>query len=130
MKLTIIDRREVNVKYLSLSVAVRFDDDDMPFDAPLRDGDMWEAVIDLDTHTIEDWPQGQTLGFRMKVCDHGFYTLLDADMNERASLENAYVPNDLLPGGFGDYLELQIDATGKIVNWLENANLRNFEEDD
>lgn len=129
MKLTIIDRREVNVKYLMLSVAVRFDDEDMPYDAPLRDGDTWDAVIDLDTHTIEDWPQGQTLGFHMKVCDQGFYTLLDASMNEVTSLENAYVPSRLLPGAFGDYLELYIDEAGKIVNWLENASLKNFEDD-
>jgi hypothetical protein len=128
MKLTVIERREVNVKYLSLTVAVRYDDEDMPFDAPMRRGDLWDAVINLDTHTVEDWPQGQTLAFDMKVCDQGTYVLLDADLKELARLENEYVPCDLFRGSGGDYLELDIDETGKITNWLENANLSDFED--
>lgn len=118
------------MKYLSLSVAVRFGDEDMPFDAPLRDGDMWEAVIDLDTHTIAGWPQGKTLNFDMKVRDGGSYILLDVERNEVAQMKNEYVPDGLFEGSGGDYLELNIDETGKIVNWLENANLKNFEDND
>jgi len=128
MKLTIIDRREVNVKYLSLSVAVQYDDEDMPHDAPLRYEDLWEAVIDLDTHAIEGWPQGKTLAFDMKVRDQGTYILLDADRSEVARMENEYVPSRLLPGDYGDYLYLNIDETGKITNWKEDANLSDFEE--
>lgn len=64
----------------------------------------------------------------MKVCDQGTYVLLDADLKELARLENEYVPCDLFRGSGGDYLELDIDETGKITNWLENANLSDFED--
>lgn len=101
----------------------------MPKDAPLRDGDSWRAVIDLDTHRIEDWPQGKTLEFNdMKVCDEGEYTLLDANRNALIT-NQGYVPNNLLPGAYGDYLSLNIDETGLIINWLPDADLSDFEED-
>lgn len=114
-------------KFLSLAVAVRYDEEDMPKDAPLRSGDMWIATINLDEQKIVNWPQGKTLSFYMKITDQGTYTLLDADGKELVTLEDAYVPNNLLPGEYGDYLELEIDETGKITNWLSDANLENFE---
>ena len=130
MKITIVKRVEAVAKYLKMSVDVRYDDEDMPFDAPMRAGDNWEATIDLDEKRIENWPQGQTLSFEdMKVCDQGTYILLDADNNEITRIEG-YVPNKLLPGEYGDYLSLDIDETGKITNWLEWPSLADFESEE
>lgn len=120
-------KREVEVKYIYVSVAVRYDEDDMANDAPFRKGDTWTVVIDLDTGTILDWPAGKTLSFNMKVTDEGQYILKDKDM-ETVKIINGYVPNKLLPGEYGDYLDLDIDETGKIKNWLSSPSLEEFVE--
>ena len=124
MKIKVL--KEVDVKYLDLDVAVRYEDEDMPHDAPLRDGDSWKALINLDTGYIMNWKKGECLKFYMKVCDQGTYILLDADKEEITRIEDDYVPNSLLPGEYGDYLELDIDETGKILNWLSDADLTDF----
>lgn len=115
------------VRYLRMDVAVRYEDEDMPFDAPLRDGKSWKATIDLDEKRIVDWPTGKCLSFHtMKVCDEGIYHLLDE--NHQVVVGYAgYVPNNLLPGSYGDYLDLTIDANGFITNWKKDANLSDFE---
>lgn len=128
MKLTIKKPVEYEAKYIIVDVPVRYDNEDMPYDAPLRSGDNWRALIDLDTATIVDWPQGKTLSFKdMKICDEGIYTLLDADKNEIARRAD-YVPNALLPGAYGDYLSLDINEEGVITNWKASARLSDFEE--
>lgn len=127
MRLVIYKKIEVPVRYLELEVAVRFEEEDMPNDAPLRIGDLWKAVIDLETGVIQDWPQGKTLSFDMKVCDQGTYILRDAEMKEVERIEEDYVPGNLLPEG-GDYLTLKIDETGKITNWLKHPTLEDFQE--
>jgi hypothetical protein len=125
MKITVKEEKEV--RYLMLDVAVRYDDEDMPFDAPLRDGKSWKAIIDLNEKRILDWPQGKTLSFHeMKVCDEGLYRLLDETMTT-ISVIDGYVPNHLLPGSYGDYLSLDIDEKGVITNWLKDPDLSDFE---
>lgn len=127
MKISI--KREVEVKYLKLDVAVRYEEEHMPNDAPLREGNSWCAIINLHTARIRDWPKGRALSFRnMKVCDEGIYILLDDNGVEVTRIEG-YVPNKLLPGAYGDYLSLDIDEDGKITNWLSNPTLENFEEE-
>jgi len=127
MKLEIIEKKEVEAKFVKISVYVRYGEEDIPNDFPLRTGDMWNATIDLDTHQIQDWPQGETGDFSMKICDEGSYYLLDEQGNQIASIEGDYVPNSLLPGSYGDYLGLEIDENGFVTNWLENPTLKNFE---
>lgn len=118
---------QIEVRYLDITLPVNYDDEDMPFDAPLRRGDVWQARIDLDEQRILDWPQGKTLEFQMKVRDGGVYVLLDADLKEITRLED-YAPCGLLSGSGGDYVCFDIDATGKILNWESDANLQDFEE--
>jgi hypothetical protein len=126
MKISV--KQTIEAKYLDLDVAVRYDEEDMPNDAPLRDGKAWKALINLDERRIESWPQGKTLSFHdMKVCDEGIYILLDADKKEITRIEG-YVPNKLLPGEFGDYLDMDIDENGIITNWLSGASLEDFEK--
>ncbi len=130
MKFTKIEAKEYTAKYVDVSVPVRYDDEDMRYDAPLRDGDIWKARIDLETKSIVNWPKGKTLDFYMKIVDCGTYRLLDADENELASIEQDYVPNSLLPGDYGDYLSLNIDNNGIIINWMDHADLSNFEKEE
>lgn len=124
MKIKVITNKEVS--YLKIEAPVRYDDEDMPFDAPMRVENDWIVYINLDEKWIVDWPAGKTLKFFMKVCDCGIYTLYDSSINEIVKKEG-YVPNNLLPGEYGDYLELDIDENGIIKNWLPNANLSDFE---
>ena len=117
------------VTHIHVNAAVRYDDEDMAYDFPFRDGDRWKAKVDIATGIIEEWPQGHFGNFYMKVCDEGIYTLLDAEGNEVTKKEG-YVPNDLLPGEYGDYLSMEIDETGKITNWPKNPSLSDFTEED
>jgi len=126
---TVEVRKKVIARYLELDVAVRYEEEDMPNDAPGREGDSWKCMIDLEQEKIINWPQGKTLQFfDMKVCDEGQYTLFDFEMNQIAHIDG-YVPNSLLPGSYGDYLDMSIDENGKILNWKPNANLNDFSKD-
>lgn len=118
--------KQVNVKYVKLSVPVRYEDEDMPYDFPLRQDDTWEAIIDLDTHQIENWPQGKSGSFQMKVCDEGSYYLLDENKAVVAEVVEYYVPNGIIPGGYGDYINMDIDEEGKVTNMPEPLDPSDF----
>ena len=125
MKVKIPITKEVDIKYITIEIAVRYEEEDIPNNAPMRDGDMWKASVDIDTGKINDWPQGQTLDLYMKVCDEGMYRLFDADWNELACIDG-YVPNGIVPGSYGDYVDLKIDESGVITNWPTNPKFDNF----
>lgn len=126
MIIEITATKQVNVQYIKLSVPVRYDDEDMPYDFPLRNGDIWEAIINLDNNQIENWPQGKSGSFSMKVCDEGSYFLLDENKAVIAEIIENYVPNDVIPGEYGDYVNMNIDETGKVVNMPTKLNFDQF----
>ena len=117
MKTKIRVEKEVDIKYVELNVAVRYDEEDMPNDFPFRKGDMWNVTVEIDTGQILNWPKGVSLGFYMKVCDQGSYYLKDDNFKTVAKIENDYVPNGVIPGEYGDYIEMQINENGVIENW-------------
>jgi hypothetical protein len=66
MKIKVIRQNEA--KYLDVYVAVRYDDEDMAYDDPLRHGESWNALINLDEGRMENWPLCKTVSFHdMKV---------------------------------------------------------------
>jgi len=130
MKAIIKIEKEVEIKKVRLQVAVRYDDEDIPFDFPLRNGNMWNATIDIDGGRVLDWPKGEKGNLEMKICDEGSYYLLDEDDNVVLSLEQDYVPNKLLPGEYGDYLKLHIDENGLITNWYSKPSIEDFIDED
>lgn len=119
MKTTIKIEKEIDIKYLAIKVAVRYDEEDIPNDFPFRDGDTWGPVIDFDNGQILDWPKGIECKMHMKICDEGSYYLLDENKNTVLSIEEDYVPKVMCPGGsgYGDYIIMNIDENGKIANW-------------
>jgi hypothetical protein len=123
MKRVIVVHKEVDIKKVKVSVAVRYDEEDIPNDFPMRSGNMWNATIDIETGKILDWPQGQSGNLHMKVCDEGSYYLLDENDEEVLSIEGDYVPNGLIPGTYGDYIDLKIDSTGTITNWYSESKI-------
>lgn len=127
MEITV--KKTVEARYLEMYVNVRYEEEDIPNDAPFRSGDTWGGIIDLKEKRFIDWPEGKPLKIEyMKVCDEGTYKLFDSKMLPIVE-RNGYVPNSLLPGDYGDYLSLDIDEKGNITNWLKGANLSNFEEE-
>lgn len=126
MKAKVVVEQEVNVKYMQVTVPVRYEDEDIPYDFPLRNGDVWSAKIDMDTQTIIDWPQGKTGDMHLKVCDEGVYELFDESMKPIAKIDQDYVPS-ILPGEhYGDYLILEIDESGKIADMDPEGSLDEF----
>ena len=92
-------------------------------------GGNWCPTIDLDTGIIEGWPAGTTASIHYKCCDDGDYELLDAARNVVKAIDG-YVPTIMCPEGkgYGDYVIMEIDGTGKIAKW--KADLSAFEKDD
>jgi hypothetical protein len=123
---TITVQKEVEIKFVKVALAVRYDEEDMPNDFPLRSGDMWNATIEIDTGKILDWPAGKSGEFYMKVCDCGNYYLLDENKAVVASIEEDYVPNGVIPGEYGDYAEFKINESGIVKNWPKSPRLDAF----
>lgn len=115
VKITVNRPVELELAKIRVTLPVRYGDEDIPDDFPLRHGDQWNAVIDLETGIIEGWPAGRAGKLSMKVCDEGVYELLGPDGFAVSRLQD-YVP-DVVPGDFGDYVNLEIDSTGRITNW-------------
>jgi len=126
MKTTIKVEKEVEIKYVKVQVAVRYEEEDIPNDFPLRSGDMWNAIIDIDNGIVMDWPKGEKGNLEMKICDEGSYYLLDENYDTILSIEEYYVPNKLLPGSYGDYLKLHIGENGVISNWYSKPSIEDF----
>jgi len=128
MKATVMIKTDIDAKFVSVEMAVRYDEEDIPNDFPLRDGDMCRGLINIDEGRIVDWPHGKEGRLQMKVCDQGSYELFDKDRNSLARIDNDYVPNDLIPGEYGDYVDMKIDTEGKITNWNPRGLDNFFEE--
>ena len=118
--------RDYDVAAIKVSAAVRYWEDGKVGESedsdgtlmPLRNGDLWEPTIDLDTGRIRDWPEGVEADVHYKVCDAGTYTLLDAEGRTLAT-RDGYVPDLLSPcgSGYGDYIIMKIGADGVIADW-------------
>lgn len=85
---------------------------------PCRDGDSWKPVIDIETGVITNWKAGTVAHVHYKICDDGTYQLADAEGKIVAQIDG-YVPSIMCPEeeGYGDYIIMTIDETGKIKNW-------------
>ena len=121
--------RKFIIDAIRMDLPVRYDDEDMPDDYPLRDGDMWRIVVDVETGKIRNWPAGvkvPKLNLTMKVCDEGRYHLIGVDGNVIASINQDYVPG-CIPGEYGDYVHFDLDGKGNITNWkFDASNLDSF----
>jgi hypothetical protein len=133
MKATVKIEKEVDIKKVIIDIKIRYvgdtDDDDVPTDFPMLSGEIWKATVLIDEGRIIDWPKGVARDLFCKVCDAGVYTLLDHDDNE-ISVRSGYVPNNLVPGEYGDYVDLKIDTNGIITNWPKSPSVSEFFDSD
>lgn len=131
MKAVIKIEKEVTIKTIIIDIEPRYigdlEGDDLPTDFPLlsKDKKTWFARVDVDSGKIHDWPQGEVREMYVKVCDAGIYTLLDENGQEIAK-KDGYVPNGIVPGEYGDYVELKIDGNGVITNWPRYPDVSAF----
>ena len=132
MKATIMVEKEVDIRAVLIDISPRYigdnDDDDMPNDFPLLNEEKtaWVASVDIDTGEIAGWPNGVARKMHVKVCDAGTYKLIDSEGNEIAAIVNDYVPNGVVPGSYGDYVELEINENGIITNWPKRPDISKF----
>lgn len=113
---------EAGVRYWEDAVVNGIEDEDGSR-IPCRVGDNWCPTINLETGEVVGWPTGTEASIHYKVCDDGRYWLLSADGRRIAGREG-YVPDDFLchtGDGYGDYIILDIDGSGKICGYRRPA---------
>ena len=137
MKAKIKVEKEVEILTIKIDIEARYigdsEDDDMPTDFPLLNAEKtaWVATVAIDTGAIFGWPKGDARKMHVKVCDAGIYTLFD-NHAETVAQRIGYVPHGVVPGSYGDYVELDIDENGIITNWPKHPDISEFfsDEDD
>lgn len=127
MKAKVLIETVVDVAFIRVKLPVRYGEEDIPNTFPLRTGNTWESTIDVDTGKIVGWPEGNSqLSLYMKVCDEGVYELVNRNGETIAKLEGEYVPHCIVPGEYGDYVDLSIAPDGTILNWPKHPTVGQF----
>jgi hypothetical protein len=123
MKLTITKPTEIEADSISVVLPVRYDEEQIPNDFPLRKGDTWRATIDLETGMIREWkPEFGARQMSLKVVDEGcYYLLCDCDGSHIVEREQQYVPAFFPGDHYGDYVRFKIGADGRIADWRVSA---------
>lgn len=113
--------------YLEVDAGVRYWEDatlngvaDESGNMPLREGEAWQIVIDLQTGQILEWPVGNEASIHYKVCDAGYYWLLDNEKRRIAKWRGHYVPGSAFGNretDNGDYIIFNITRDGLIDGW-------------
>lgn len=131
MKITVKQPVEIEISHVRISVPLRKDTiEELGEGFPLLDGGRWTAVVDVETGRIQDWNKSGEFSLCDKVRDEGTYELLSPSGFVVGRIEDNYVPNRLIPGEYGDYIELQI-KDGVVMNWPKKPEFGAFfgEED-
>lgn len=91
-------------------------------------------TIDVETGQVINWPKNSPFDFYdIKIVDEGEYILLDKN-GEQIARYSGYVPTCVGEGGYGDYLEFEIDSASNIPGWnftqehLDNFMKESFDE--
>lgn len=114
-------------RFIEVSAEVRYWEDaylngeeDADGKIPLRNGILWEPVIDLENGKVQNWPEGTAADVHYKVCDQGEYWLLSESKQRIAKWNGYYVPDKILcvgDEGYGDYIIFEVGVDGFIIGW-------------
>ena len=126
MKIKIPTIIEEDVATIRIIAAVNYGEEEIPNDFPGRKGDLWMAKIEIATGRLIDWPVGRAADMHLTVKDGGNYALVTVDGREVAKREDNYVPHGIIPGNYGDTIELLIGADGVITNWPKHPDASDF----
>ncbi len=128
MKITIPVPHEIDLAHIRIEAAVNYGEEEIPNDFPGRRGDLWAAAVDIDAGKIEGWPAGRAEKMHLTVKDCGTYFLFDRVGNLVGKREQNYVPHGIVPGKYGDTIELEIAADGTVTNWPRRPDVSAFFE--
>ena len=132
MKVTVYKPVELEIHTVRIEVELHDDvSESLPNHLFNDDGEL-DLLIEVDTGKVVSWQGSEPVNIYDKVRDNGVYTLFGTDGLEVGKIDNYYVPNDLIPGDYGDYINLEINADGVITNWPKYPNVLQFspEKDD
>lgn len=128
MKITLKVEKDFDAHYLLANAGARYWEDsklngieDLDKNMPCIEGDYWCPLININTGVIINWKKGNEANIHYKCCDDGSYALLDTHKNLITHIKG-YVPRIMCPkeNGYGDYVIMDIDKDGKILNWKPN----------
>jgi hypothetical protein len=126
MKIKVLVEQEIDVK--TLEIRCPFDEDDEVPESMVVNG-FFDVKIDIDSKKILFADQyASDLPCNVHICakDRGYYKLINANGDIASRIDSDYVPNGIVPGEYGDYIELSIDMDGVITNWPKSPSLADF----
>lgn len=132
MKVTVYKPVELEIHTVRIEVKLHDDvSESLPKHLFNDDGEL-DLLIEVDTGKVVSWQGSEPVNIHDKVCDNGVYTLFGSDGLEVVKIDNYYVPNKLIPGDYGDYINLEINSDGFVTNWPKYPSVLEFfpEKDD
>lgn len=132
MKVTVYKPVELEIHTVRIEVELHDDVSEcLPKHLFKDDGEL-DLLIEVDTGKVVSWQGSEPVNIYDNVRDNGVYTLFDSGGLEVGKIDNDYVPNDLIPGDYGDYINLEINADGFVTNWPKCPSVLRFfpEKDD
>ncbi len=139
MVLTVNVPQQIDAKFLVVRAGVQYWEDTLvngeeegDIDGkliPCRVGEYWWPVIDVDSGVITNWTPGVTAKVCYKICEDGYYSVMNSLGKAIFGVGQCYVPNvlDTSGKGYGKHIIMSIDETGKIAEW-NGALLQEFIE--
>lgn len=126
MKVTVYKPVELEIHTVRIEVELHDDvSESLPNHLFNDDGEL-DLLIEVDTGKVVSWQGSEPVNIHDKVRDNGVYTLFGTDGLEVSKIDKYYVPNDLIPGDYEDYINLEINADGVITNWPKYPNVLQF----
>lgn len=123
IKRKVLVEKEIDIAWVSIRVPYD-DDDEIPEGTHGADDGVLDLMIEIATGQIVNWPaDGKAINIYLKPRDSGTYKLIAADGILIAEIDENYVPNGIVPGDYGDYVDLRVNAVGKVVNWKRPGQL-------
>lgn len=128
MKFRVPSNVEIDIAHVE--IVIPFDDDDaVPVDLPARSDESNTLTfrVYIDSGNLMAWPDAYpSCCVYVKAVDAGCYRLFTEDGDLLAARECEPVPHGVVPGDYGDYVELHIAQGGRITNWPKAPDVSEF----
>lgn len=130
MKVTVYKPVELEIHTVRIEVELHDDvSENLPKHLFNDDGEL-DLLIEIDTGKVISWQGDEPVSIHDNIRNNGVYTLFDKCGGEVASLDNYYIPYDLIPGKRGEYIHIDISTDGVVTNWPDVPNVYEFFEPD
>lgn len=123
MKFTIT--RPVEMEISRIRIDCPYDEDDEVPSYVRENCNNFQCFINLESGVMSYPKNIGPATVHIKAVDRGTYTLIGNDGCYVAELQD-YVPHGVVPGSYGDYIELEIDEHNKVTNWPKQIDVSEF----